>query len=651
MNGPYPIRVDRRVFVPASDGTQLALTLYLPDAPGDGPFPAVLESLPYRKDDDCTGRDWVTFSYLAERGIAGVRLDIRGTGASEGIIEDEYVAREQADNLDVLRWMAAQDWCTGRIGMWGISWGGFSALQTAMLRPPELGAICAVHATHDRFACDVHYTGGSVHIAESVDWPASMVPLNALPPDPDIVGERWFEMWMDRLERTPQWLPTWLRHQHRDDYWRHGSPCADYGSITAPTLLIGGWLDPYVDGILAMLEHLEAPRRAVVGPWGHYRPATGVPEPTFDHLDLMARWFAHHLGGEQNGVMDGPLLTVFTRSEPPYDGSRVMGAWRAEPAWPPADGETLDVGLATLAHDRTTWDGPQWVGSHAPFWDRGGWGSHPGPGAAAALVFDTEPFAEPLELLGTPEVDVTVTVDRPVGLVAARLLLVSPDGDSHLICRGSRNLAFPEDLSTPVPIAPERPLRVRFPLRVTSAVVPAGWRLRLAIAGADFPIAWPPGARFTLTIDPARSRLVLPFVPPLPADRTLDIPESPAPPPAPVDRLESSSAWTVDKDQGLTQLTKHVVLSELQPERDDLVYDNRQWIEASVADDDPTSVRAHATAEVTLRRAGWEVRTTGTVDMTADADAFHLTIGVTATHDGVEVWSRTWNDDIPRQWA
>ncbi len=101
----------------------------------------------------------------------------------------------------------------------------------------------------------------------------------------------------------------------------------------------------------------------------------------------------------------------------------------------------------------------------------------------------------------------------------------------------------------------------------------------------------------------------------------------------------------------MAQLTKHVVLSELQPERDDLVYDNRQWIEATVADDDPTSVRAHATAEVTLRRAGWEVRTTGTVDLTADADAFHLAIGVTATHDGVEVWSRTWNDDIPREWA
>ena len=267
------------------------------------------------------------------------------------------------------------------------------------------------------------------------------------------------------------------------------------------------------------------------------------------------------------------------------------------------------------------------------------------------MVFDTEPLTGQLEVLGTPEVDVTVTVDRSVGMVAARLLLVSPDGESHLICRGSRNLAFPDDLSIPVPIEPNRPRRVRFPLRVTSAVVPAGWRLRLAIAGADFPIAWPPGERFTLSIDPQRSRLVLPLVPPHPADRLVSIPESPAPPPAPVDRLESSSDWTVDKTRGTAQLKKHVVLSERQPERDDLVYDNRQSIEVTVAADDPTSVRAHATAQVTLRRPGWEVRTTGTVDMTADADVFHVTIGVTATHDGVEVWSRTYDDHIPREWA
>ena len=113
---------------------------------------------------------------------------------------------------------AGQDWCNGNVGMWGISWRGFAALQAAMSRPPELKAIVAAHATHDRFASDVHYVGGSLHAAEQADWPGSMIAYNGLPPDPDIVGERWMEMWLERLERTPQWLFNWLHHQRRDGY-------------------------------------------------------------------------------------------------------------------------------------------------------------------------------------------------------------------------------------------------------------------------------------------------------------------------------------------------------------------------------------------------------------------------------------------------
>jgi len=107
-----------------------------------------------------------------------------------------------------------------------------------------------------------------------------MVATNGLPPDPDIVGEGWYEEWLDRLERTPQWAYEWLRHQQRDTYWLHGSPCANYESIECPTMLIGGWLDGYVDGMLALAEHLTCPTRTVIGPWGHYRPATGLPAPT-----------------------------------------------------------------------------------------------------------------------------------------------------------------------------------------------------------------------------------------------------------------------------------------------------------------------------------------------------------------------------------
>lgn len=648
----YPVRIDRRVFVEMGDGVRIALTVYQPDADGDGPFPAVVESLPYRKDDDCTARDWSTYAYLAKHGIAGVRVDIRGTGASNGIIENEYTGQEQADTLEVMRWLAAQDWCTGDLGMWGISWGGFSSLQTAMLQPPELKAIAPMHATHDRFASDVHYTGGSLHAAEQVDWPTSMVALNGLPPDPDIVGDVWFEEWMERLEGTPQWPFEWLHHQKRDLYWLHGSPCADYGAIQCPTLLIGGWIDGYVDGMLALAEHLTCPTRTVIGPWGHYRPATGVPGPTLDHLDLMTRWFAHHLRGDQNGIMELPQLAVYVRTGPPYDGVRAAGYWRAETSWPPADGSTLAFRLEDLEHDELTWQGPQWVGGHAPAWDRAGIGSLDSSlDDDASLCFETAPMEEPIEILGYPEVEVTVTSDRAVGLVAARLLTVSPSGEAHLICRGNRNLAFPDDLSFPVAVEPGKSVTACFPLLAASAVIPRGWRLRLALAGADFPVVWPPGERFAVTIDPSASRLLLPVVPPRNSTQDLEWQESAPPPPAPTMATSSDRAWTISHEGDTTRFRRDIESREEQPERADLIYDSQQSWEVVVGDDDPATTRVWSQNEIHLERPGWSVGTVGALEMTADAHSFYLTVELKAMHDGSLIWERRWSDQIPREWA
>jgi hypothetical protein len=642
------------------DGARIALTVYLPDSANDGPYPTVVESLPYRKDDAFYSADWPTYAYLAQRGFAGVRIDIRGTGASNGIIEDEYVPREQQDTLAVFDWVADQAWCTGYLGMWGVSWGGFSALQTAMLRPHHLKAIAPVHATHDRFSCDVHYIGGSLHAQEQVDWPPSMVVCNALPPDPDIVGETWFEEWMERLERTPQWPGKWLRHQRRDDYWLHGSPSADYASIQCPTLLIGGWVDGYVDGMLALAENLNCPTRTVIGPWGHYRPSTGCPSPTLDHLDLLARWFGHHLRGDDNGVMDMPPLTAFIRTAPPYDGPTqapyneppTPGYWRAEPAWPPKDTSMMEMPLSELEHRVLNWSGPQWVGLHAPAWDRAGVGSSDSSNDdAASVTFVTPAFAEQFEILGTPEVELTVSSDRDVGMVAARLIAVSPEGVGHLISRGNRNLVFPVDLSTPTPLQPGQSMTVRFPLMTTSTVVPAGWQIRLALSGADFPVVWPPGEKVTLTFDPARSRLLLPTVPPRGEAGRIAIPAAPSPPAPPGLEGDDDAGTTVTRSGSLLnyQRTRHS--REHQPARGDLTYASDETWAISVEDDDPASTRVRSDAEVRMERPGWAVATKGSLELSSDADNFYLSIGLTALHDGEVVFSRTWTDRIARQWA
>lgn len=644
----YSVRVDRRVFVPMDDGTRLALTLYLPDTEADGPFPAVVESLPYRKDDDCFARDYRTYHYLAQRGIAGVRIDVRGTGASTGVIVDEYVEQEQLDNLAVMEWLEAQEWCDGNLGMWGISWGGFSALQAAMLRPPQLKAIMVMHATHDRFACDVHYTGGSAHAAEQLDWPGSMVTTNALPPDPEIFGDGWYAEWMRRLEETPQWPFEWLKHQYRDAYWLHGSPMADYAAIQCPTLLVGGWLDGYVDGMAALAENLSCPTRTVIGPWGHDRPATGVPAPTLDHFDLMARWFGHHLRGDDNGVMELPPVTAFVRTAPPYDGDRVEGVWRAESAWPPDDRNEMELSLADMEHGPTSWSGPQWVGSHAPFWDRGGFQTNdPEEDDAASMQFSTASFNDGVEILGSPTVVARVTTDRHVGLLAARLLVVDPAGRAYLICRASRNLTFPRDLSEPTAPVPGRPMDVTLPLGATSAVIPPGWHLRLSLSGADFPVVWPPPTRFTLTVDPAHSSLTLPTVPPRPSDRTLDIAPAANLPEAPVESTRSTSTWSVTRENGLNLYRMIRGETEIQPS---MTYRTDQWWTVSVEDDDPGTTRARTVSMASLERPAWSVATEGSIQIEA-GESFEVTIGLAARYNGMEIFRRTWSQVIPREWV
>jgi hypothetical protein len=248
-------------------------------------------------------------------------------------------------------------------------------------------------------------------------------------------------------------------------------------------------------------------------------------------------------------------------------------------------------------------------------------------------------------------VDLHVTVDEPVGVAAVRLLVVSPEGEAHLICRGSRNLAFPKDLSDPVPIEPGVGRQLRFPLLGSSALVPEGWRLRLAIAGADFPVVFPPGRKFTLTVDPSRSSLTLPLVPPRPASSILDIGESLPPPQPPVIAISDDVAWLVKKGDGSTFFEKRVASIEKLPERGRLVVDSAMVWSVSVADDEPNSTRVRFDGQVSYDRPGWLVGTTASLELTTDGEVFDVAIELAALHDGKQIWKRRWRESIPRKWA
>lgn len=268
---PCDIREIEHAEVPLSDGTRLAARIWMPADAESRPVPAVLEYIPYRKNDLTAGRDAVMHPYMAARGYACVRVDLRGAGESEGVLTDEYLPRELEDGAEVIDWIAAQPWCDGGVGMIGISWGGFNGLQIAALQPPALKAVITCCSTDDRYADDVHYMGGCL-LAENLSWASIMFGKNTCPPDPRHVGDRWRAMWLERLEKSGLWLKPWLEHQHRDAYWQHGSVCEAFERIHCPVYAVGGWADGYCNAVFRLLAGLKVPRKGLVGPWAHTYP-------------------------------------------------------------------------------------------------------------------------------------------------------------------------------------------------------------------------------------------------------------------------------------------------------------------------------------------------------------------------------------------
>ncbi|MGI9391428.1 MAG: CocE/NonD family hydrolase, partial [Boseongicola sp.] len=277
-----------------ADGTRLSARIWLPEGAEKYPVPAILEHLPYRKRDGTIARDELTHPYLAGHGYACIRVDMRGSGDSDGIMADEYTQQEWDDAIAVMEWVRSQPWSTGDWGMMGISWGGFNSLQVAALRPEGLKAIITLCSTVDRYADDIHYKGGCM-LGENLGWAAQMLAYSSRPPDPEVVGDRWREMWMERLKSQPFLLETWLAHQQRDAYWEHGSVCEDYDAIDAAVLALGGWHDGYRNTPEHLARNLNCPIKTMIGPWIHKYPHYAAPEPRIGFLQEALRWWDHWL--------------------------------------------------------------------------------------------------------------------------------------------------------------------------------------------------------------------------------------------------------------------------------------------------------------------------------------------------------------------
>ncbi len=652
--GPQEIEEIEDMGIVMPDGCRLSTRAWRPKDAAGAPVPAILEYLPYRKRDGTCARDALTHPYLASHGYACLRVDSRGNGDSEGVMADEYTPQELADAVEVIKWIAAQDWCSGDVGMMGISWGGFNALQVAALQPPALKAIITLCSTVDRFADDIHYKGGCL-LNENLGWAGTMLSYSSRPPDPALVGEGWREMWMQRLRAEPHLAEIWLSHQHRDDYWKHGSVCEDYAAIKAAVLAVGGWGDAYKNAVQALVENVEAPVKGIVGPWIHKYPHFAMPEPRIGFLQEALRWWDRWLKGVETGVEDDPDLRLFViESEAPKpDYERRAGRWIAQ------DFRQAPQRIFHLSGDRlrdqpgpvdALVDSPAdtgmaageycaiWLGRELPGDQR--------RDDALSVCFDSAALDQPIDLAGAPEVALTIESNAPVGQIAVRLNDVRPDGKVARITYGMLNLTHRDNAEHPEAMPVAESVTVRLRLDQIAYRIPEGHKLRLSISNAYWPLIWPAPQAATLRL--TAGTLALPLV------REVGKVAFPAPEMAapwsteemrPPDHLRET---VFDQRSGVTRLR---IVDDFGLVRDpatglEIGSMAREWWD--IHPDDPLSARGRTHWTSTLGRDEWQVRTETFSEMWADLGAFHLIARIEAYEGDRLIFERDFEKAIAR---
>jgi len=663
---PHDIEMLEHVLIPMSDGVNISARIWLPKDAAENPVPAILEYIPYRKRDAKADRDALTHPYFAGHGYAALRVDIRGSGDSEGVLLGEYLKQEQDDALEIIDWIVKQPWCSGNVGMIGISWGGFNGLQVAARKPAALKAVISLCSTDDRYADDIHTMGGAL-LVDKLSWGSTMFAINSTPPDPMNVGDKWREMWMQRLEGSGLWPVEWHKHQLRDDLLKHGSVCENFDDIEAACYLVGGWADGYTNPIFRMLQGLSCPKKALVGPWAHQYPHMAFPGPKIGFLTECLRWWDHWLKGTDTGIMDEPELRAWiNHSEKPQEHyDERDGHWISEPSWPApgVSDQTLKlaaVGLvgadSDVAPGTMKIQSPQTIGSQAGKWC--GYGAAPdGPGdqrveAGGSLVFDTAELTEDLQLLGAPVLDIDIASDQPNALLAATLSEVLADGSVARISYGILNLTHRNGHEVVEPLEPGKSYKIRLQLCDCGHRFAAGSKIRLALSNAYWPIVWPSPAATVLTMTCGESSLSLPVRPHNPEDAKLPDfgpPEQPDP-------LEVTILEPGEKSHEIIQDVQTGVLTQHWHNVDPLVLiDQYDWAFRTILDrsysvhpDDPLSANVDIAWEKHFARGDWSVTTHADIQMRTESTEFVIDASLDAYEGGTRVFSKVWNERIPR---
>jgi putative CocE/NonD family hydrolase len=653
------------VWIPLADGTRLAATIRRPKDAERNPVPVILEYLPYRRRDGTIERDAVTHTWFAQQGYAAVRLDIRGTGDSDGLMRDEYLPQEQSDAVEAIAWLAKQPWCNGNVGMMGISWGGFNGLQIAAHRPPALKAIITLCSTDDRFADDAHWMGGAL-VTNTMGWGASFFQYLAQPPDPAIVGERWREMWRARLDNLQLPIAEWLAHQHYDDYWKQGSVRENYGAIEAAVYAIGGWADGYSNAVPRLIENLKCPKKGLIGPWAHKYPHNATPHPAMDFLNEALRWWDHWLKGEDTGIMKEPVMQVWLQDSirPAAVQPERPGRWVAFPSWPHASVKATawylgdgDLTQAKAAETTRIIDSPLDTGLSFGEWcPYSGNGELPDDQRAddgRSVVFETAPLAAPLRIVGAPLLDLAISLDDETTLLAARLQDVHPDGASLNVTYGLLNAAQRDSADQPKPLPAGRRVTVRLKLNDIAHVFPAGHRIRIALSNAFWPLAWPSPRHAAVTVHTAGSRLTLPVLgagAELPPPQAFGPALNEGPPVVTVHASGGRTRKTTD-DPASGEVVVHVhrAKSDYRVNATGTEVSHQGGEAFRITRGRPNSARIEGWGDWSLSRGDWQIRTRSRLVLASTELTFEIAASMEAYEADELVAKRDFNFSIPRR--
>ncbi len=521
---PHDVQIHSSIKIPLSDGNWLHARAWMPEGATDNPVPALVEYAPFRHRDFTAPRDALIHPWFAGHGYASLRVELRGSGDSGGLPGDEYVLQEQDDALEALEWIAAQDWCDGSTGMFGMSWGAFSALQVASRQPPSLKAIIPVHGTDDRFTDDIHYKGGCL-MGAGLSWGTLYTLYMMRPADPDISGEAWKQRWLERFDQCQLLLPEWMSHQSRDDYWRHGSICENYSRLDCPVLVIGGWADGYTNAALRMAEHLPESCRVIIGPWAHSYPHLARPGPQVGFLQEAVKWWDRWLKGVDNGIERLPRVRLWLQNSVPPASSYNQrdGEWLAFDQWPSpvvcrssrfmqpdklddSRGKESVVGIKSPLANAI--NSPEWlphgVGPELPVDQR--------DEDEGSLCFDTTVLEREIAICGAPTLKLRLRTDTRAGMVCVRLVDMLEDGHATQISYGLLNLQHRKGPDRPEPLTPGKWIDVEVQLNDIAQKVPAGHRLRVSVSTQAWPLVWPAARAMTLELRMGKSTLTLPLL-------------------------------------------------------------------------------------------------------------------------------------------